>query len=272
MRHWLVCCSVLALGAPSLAFAGCPAGQKCPPPPPPRSAPPARSGPAPNVFHPPGGGNPGGQGPRVFNPGGGAAGTQRGPNGAYGQGGRGYAPPGPSGPRHYYAPGTPGARGNGRAAGQGYAPRHSASGRTFSYHGRTFRRFAAPRYRYPYGYRYQRYGVGFFLPRVFWLPDYYVNDYDDYGLGPPPPGFQWIRYGPDILLINLYTGQIAQTVYGAYDEGDDGSYDQGGPPDGGPPDDGGPPPGYDQGPPPDDGNGTPPGGYPPPPIGYPPPQ
>jgi len=29
---------------------------------------------------------------------------------------------------------------------------------------------------------------------VFWNPDYYITDYALYGLAPPPPDLQWIRY------------------------------------------------------------------------------
>ncbi len=54
------------------------------------------------------------------------------------------------------------------------------------------------------------------MPAVFWSPDYYVTDYDSFGLDVPPPGFQWIRYGPDLLLIDLSDGEVAQVVYGAY--------------------------------------------------------
>ena len=45
-----------------------------------------------------------------------------------------------------------------------------------------------------------------------------------YDLDPPPPAFEWVRYGPDILLIDLGSGQIAQVIYGAFD---DASSDEG---------------------------------------------
>jgi hypothetical protein len=91
--------------------------------------------------------------------------------------------------------------------------------------------------------------VGAFLPSVFWNPDYYITDYALYDLAPPPPDFEWIRYGPDLLLINVQTGQIAQSIPGAFDEG-------------------APPPDSGYGPPPDGQYGQPPGGYPPPPDQY----
>jgi Ni/Co efflux regulator RcnB len=96
--------------------------------------------------------------------------------------------------------------------------RRSPSGRVFRYQGHEYQRFAAPRYAWPHGYAYRRYAIGRRLPRAFWVHDYYIDNYDEYELAPPPPDFEWIRYGPDILLIDLDTGEIAQVVYGAFDE------------------------------------------------------
>jgi len=36
------------------------------------------------------------------------------------------------------------------------------------------------------------------------------------GLGPPPHGFVWVRYGPDLLLVNRRTGRIVDVIYGAF--------------------------------------------------------
>jgi Ni/Co efflux regulator RcnB len=55
------------------------------------------------------------------------------------------------------------------------------------------------------------------MPRAFWDRQYYFYDYAAFGLDAPGPDTQWIRYGPDLLLISLSTGAIVQTVYGAYD-------------------------------------------------------
>jgi Ni/Co efflux regulator RcnB len=100
-------------------------------------------------------------------------------------------------------------------------PRRSSSGRQFSYHGHAYGRFAGARYHWPRGYGYHRYAIGYRLPRAYWVSDYFLADYVDYGLDPPPDDFQWIRYGPDILLINQDTGEIAQVIYGAFDDSGD---------------------------------------------------
>ena len=104
----------------------------------------------------------------------------------------------------------------------GAGERHfgAASRGVFLYHGHSFARFAASPYRWPGGYAYRRYAVGGVLPRAFWVRDYYIDNYVDYGLEAPLPDFEWVRYGPDIVLVNLDTGDIAQVVYGVFDEAD----------------------------------------------------
>jgi hypothetical protein len=91
---------------------------------------------------------------------------------------------------------------------------------------------------------YHRYGVGARLPLAFILSTYLIADWMAYGLAPPTPGYEWVRYGPDILLVDPNTGQIADGAYSAFAEGDDtdasgygqapGPY-QGMPPNQGPP-------------------------------------
>jgi Ni/Co efflux regulator RcnB len=41
-------------------------------------------------------------------------------------------------------------------------------------------------------------------------------DWADLGLPPPPPGDQWVRYGPDLLLVDVSTGQIVDVIYDAF--------------------------------------------------------
>jgi Ni/Co efflux regulator RcnB len=54
------------------------------------------------------------------------------------------------------------------------------------------------------------------LPPLFLVPGYYYADYAALGLPPPDPGFQWVRYGPDLLLVNIATGAVVDVVYGAF--------------------------------------------------------
>jgi Ni/Co efflux regulator RcnB len=80
----------------------------------------------------------------------------------------------------------------------------------------SFHRVRASTFHYPRGYHYQRFGIGSMLPRLFLSSLYFWSDYGSLGLGAPPPGYVWVRYGPDLLLVNRYTGRIADVIYGAF--------------------------------------------------------
>lgn len=58
--------------------------------------------------------------------------------------------------------------------------------------------------------------IGAVLPPLFLASAYYYSGWADLGLPPPPPGFQWVRYGPDLLLVDVTTGEVVDTVYGAF--------------------------------------------------------
>jgi Ni/Co efflux regulator RcnB len=70
-------------------------------------------------------------------------------------------------------------------------------------------------FRYPPGFAYRRWSYGQNLPFLFLTSAYFFNNYAALGLDPPPYGYQWVRYGPDLLLVELRTGRIADVVYGA---------------------------------------------------------
>jgi Ni/Co efflux regulator RcnB len=54
------------------------------------------------------------------------------------------------------------------------------------------------------------------LPPVFLTAPYFYDGYSTLGLAPPPSGYQWVRYGPDLLLVNVRTGRIADVVDGVF--------------------------------------------------------
>jgi Ni/Co efflux regulator RcnB len=54
------------------------------------------------------------------------------------------------------------------------------------------------------------------LPGVFLSSAYIYTRYSVLGLGPPPPGYYWVRYGPDLLLVEHRTRRIADVIYGAF--------------------------------------------------------
>jgi hypothetical protein len=76
--------------------------------------------------------------------------------------------------------------------------------------------FSTHRYRYawrpPVGFYLRTWSYGDFFPRGWYGPDYWIIDPWMYDLPLPPPGFEWVRSGPDALLIDEYTGRIVQVV------------------------------------------------------------
>jgi Ni/Co efflux regulator RcnB len=128
--------------------------------------------------------------------------------------------------QQYSQPGTagsslrpsPGVAGSFHAGGP---PVRDPQAGTFSYHGQAYAPFRAGPYRWPNGMSYRRYGIGAYLPLGFIVSAYVLADWIDYGLAPPPPGNEWVRYGPDVLLVDPSTGQIVDGAYSAFAESDE---------------------------------------------------
>jgi Ni/Co efflux regulator RcnB len=93
--------------------------------------------------------------------------------------------------------------------------------RTFVYRGRPVNRFRARRFVYPRGFAYRRWAIGALLPAALIAAPFYFSDYDALGLRRPPPGYRWVRYGPDVVLVNERTREVEDVAYGAIDEDDD---------------------------------------------------
>ncbi len=88
-------------------------------------------------------------------------------------------------------------------------------GHQFSYHGHMFNPVHLAPFVYPAGWGYRRWGIGMALPPIFLAQAYWYADWAALGLAPPQPGFQWVRYGPDLLLVDVNTGQVVDVVYDA---------------------------------------------------------
>jgi hypothetical protein len=66
----------------------------------------------------------------------------------------------------------------------------------------------------PYrNYRYSRVGIGFTLGSLFYGNNYWINDPWQYRLPPAYGPYRWIRYYDDALLVNVYTGQVADVIH-----------------------------------------------------------
>lgn len=97
-----------------------------------------------------------------------------------------------------------------------HGPPHGAVGGQFSFRGHNFNRVHLAPFAYPPGWAYRRWAVGGVLPPLFLAPAYYYADWAALGLVAPQPGFQWVRYGPDLLLVNVSTGQVVDVAYGVF--------------------------------------------------------
>jgi len=74
--------------------------------------------------------------------------------------------------------------------------------------------FRVGRYYAPYrDYSYNRLGIGFYLQPLFFSSDYWIADPWDYRLPPAYGPYRWVRYYNDVLLVNIYTGQVADVIY-----------------------------------------------------------
>jgi Ni/Co efflux regulator RcnB len=80
----------------------------------------------------------------------------------------------------------------------------------------TFRRMDVEAYRYPQGHSYRNWTVGSILPSLFLSNSYYFDNYAAMGLGAPPPGYVWVRYGPDLLLVDRRSGSVADVISNAF--------------------------------------------------------
>lgn len=59
--------------------------------------------------------------------------------------------------------------------------------------------------------------VGYRLEPSFYSSRYYITDYGAYHLrAPHGRALQWIRYGNDLLLVNLRTGRVLQVIHYRY--------------------------------------------------------
>ncbi len=131
--------------------------------------------------------------------------------------------PVPGKPGDNNRPGRPGGPGDrpGRPdrpnpGGPGMRPPPRPGGPQFSWRGRYFNPIRGSAWRYPSGYSYRRWSIGALLPSLFLASTYYYDDWRGLGIDPPPPGRRWVRYGPDLLLVNLRTRRVEDVITGVF--------------------------------------------------------
>jgi Nickel/cobalt transporter regulator len=83
------------------------------------------------------------------------------------------------------------------------------------YRSRNRNAFHLPRYYAPYGwdYGYRRFSTGFILSSMLYGENYWIDDPYYYELPPAYGPYRWVRYYNDALLVDIYTGEVVDTVY-----------------------------------------------------------
>jgi Ni/Co efflux regulator RcnB len=65
----------------------------------------------------------------------------------------------------------------------------------------------------PFGWGYQRYSIGSRLWPSYYRSSYWLNDPWQYRLPYAPPGYRWIRYYDDAVLVDTWDGQVVDVIY-----------------------------------------------------------
>jgi Ni/Co efflux regulator RcnB len=74
--------------------------------------------------------------------------------------------------------------------------------------------FSLGRYYSPLsGHRYSRFSIGVRLGSPFYSHRYRINDPWRYRLPHASAGTQWVRYYDDVLLVDLFTGEVVDVIY-----------------------------------------------------------
>jgi Ni/Co efflux regulator RcnB len=58
--------------------------------------------------------------------------------------------------------------------------------------------------------------IGYRLQPAFYGSRYYISDYGMYHLRTPGRWQRWVRYGDDLLLVNIRTGRVLDVIHYRY--------------------------------------------------------
>ena len=65
----------------------------------------------------------------------------------------------------------------------------------------------------PFGWGYQRYNIGWRMWPSYYGSQYWLNDPWQYRLPYAPPGYRWVRYWNDAVLVDTWSGQVVDVMY-----------------------------------------------------------
>jgi hypothetical protein len=64
----------------------------------------------------------------------------------------------------------------------------------------------------PFGWGYQQYQIGWRLWPSYYSSRYWINDPWQYRLPYAPPGYVWVRYWDDALLVDTWSGEVVDSI------------------------------------------------------------
>jgi hypothetical protein len=64
----------------------------------------------------------------------------------------------------------------------------------------------------PFGWNYRPYQIGWRLWPNYYSSSYWINNPYDYRLPYAPPGYRWIRYWDDAILVDTFTGEVVDVI------------------------------------------------------------
>jgi hypothetical protein len=67
-------------------------------------------------------------------------------------------------------------------------------------------------YRDPFGWGYQPFSIGWRMWPSYYSQSYWLNDPWQYRLPYAPPGYRWIRYYNDAILVDTWDGQVVDVI------------------------------------------------------------
>jgi Ni/Co efflux regulator RcnB len=76
--------------------------------------------------------------------------------------------------------------------------------------------FRRPAYAGPRGYRYRPVVVGHRFDRAYYGDRYWVRDYARYRLPAPRAGHRWVRYGNDVVMVDVRSGRVVTVNNGFF--------------------------------------------------------
>jgi hypothetical protein len=85
-----------------------------------------------------------------------------------------------------------------------------------SYRNRYSSLYRLGRYYDPFGYGYRRFSIGYNLWPSYYNNNYWLSDPWQYRLPPAYGPYRWVRYYNDALLVDIYSGEVVDVIYGFF--------------------------------------------------------